>query len=163
METNRINLFIVDENVIMVNNLKHYLQSKFGPEFSITNFNDGESCLREINSDTHIVIMDYSPKRSGGLDILKKIKVLNPKTEVIMLSVDEDIAMAIKLVRNGATGYIVKGKGSLKKIKDKIYHILTGPIRILVRELGVSKFMAAFLTTFIVMGIVVYIVMNTMY
>ena len=163
METNVVNLFIVDENVIMVNNLKHYLQSRFGTGFIISTFNSGESCLKEVNLNTHFVIMDYSLKGKNGLQILKEIKAINPKTEVIMLSADEDIAVAIELFRNGATDYVIKGKGSLKRITDRIYHIISSPIRILVREFGVSKFMAAFLTTFVTMGIIVFVVMKTMY
>ena len=163
METKEINVFIVDENIIMVNNLKHYLQSRFGSGFNITTFNNGESCLEKMDSNTHIVIMDYSLKGKNGLQILKEIKIINPKTKVIMLSANEDIAVAIELFRSGATDYVVKGKGSLKKISDQIYRILSSPIRILVREFGVSKFMAAFLTTFVTMGIIVFVVMQTMY
>jgi DNA-binding NarL/FixJ family response regulator len=162
METNNINLFIVDDNAIMVNNLKHYLQSRFGAGFNISTFSNGESCLKEINSSTHIVIMDYSLEGKNGLEVLKEIKAINPKTEVIMLSANEDIAVAIELFRNGATDYVVKGKGSAKKVTDRIYHILTAPIRILVKEFGVSKYMAAFLTMFVTMGIIVFVVMKTM-
>ncbi|WP_317897923.1 response regulator [Aurantibacillus circumpalustris] len=163
METNTKNLFIVDASVITANNLKNYLQNRFGTSFYITAFNDGETCLKEINSSTDFVIMDYALKGKNGLQILKEIKAINPKTEVIMLSANKDIAVAIESFRNGATDYVVKGKGSAKRIKDKIYHLLTAPIRILVKEFGVSKFMAAFLTTFVSMGIIVFVVMKAMY
>jgi DNA-binding NtrC family response regulator len=163
METGGTNLFIVEEDQVIVKNLKDYLQTRFGTGFFITTFNDGESCLKEINSNTHIVVMDYSLNGKNGLQILKEIKSINPKTEVIMLSGNEDIAVAIELFRNGATDYVIKGKGSVKRIADKIYHIITAPLRILVREFGVSKFMAAFLTTFVTMGIIVFVVMKAMY
>jgi len=161
METQGMNLFIVDDNKLVVADLKHYLQSKFGISVKITTFNDGESCLQNIDKDTHIVILDYFLNGQNGLEVLKQIKAKNPKTEVIMLSSNEDIALAIQTFRNGATDYVVKGKGSLKKISRIVYNIITAPIRLIVREFKVTKFVAVFLLTFVTMGVVVFFVLRS--
>jgi DNA-binding NarL/FixJ family response regulator len=161
METQGINLFIVDDNKLMVADLKYYLQNRFGVSVRISTFSDGESCLEKIDKDTHIVILDYFLDGKNGLEILKLIKEVNPKTEVIMLSSNEDIVLAIESFRNGATDYVVKGQGSWKKITKLVNYIITEPIRILVREFGVTKFTAIFLLTFVSMGIVVYMVLQS--
>lgn len=96
METQGINLFIVDDNKLLVADLKNYLHTKFQSNLEISTFYDGESCLKKITKDTHIVILDYFLEGKNGLEILKKIKTSNPKTEVIMLSNNEDIAIAIE-------------------------------------------------------------------
>lgn len=162
MQTQGINLFIVDDNKLLVTALKNYLEGRFGQDITVSIFYDGESCIEKVDHETHIVILDYFMEGKNGLETLKSIKEINPKTEVIMLSGNEDIAIAIESFRVGANDYVVKGVGSWKKITKIIEHIVTAPIRILVKEFGVSKFMAIFLMTFITMGIVVFAVVHYM-
>lgn len=162
METQGINLFIVDDNKLVLADLKYYLINKFGTGIQITTFTDGESCLKNIDKHTHIVILDYYLNGQNGLEVLKSIKDINPKTEVIMFTNNEDISMAIESFRMGAKDYVIKGKGSSNKIYQLIYHIITEPIRIIVREFGVSKYMAIFLMTFVTMGAVVFFVLRWM-
>lgn len=156
METQGLNLFIVDDNKSMVTMLKNYLSNRFGAGIKISTFYDGESCLEKINKQTHIVILDYFLNGRNGLEILKSIKEINPKTEVIMLSSNEDIGLAIESFREGATDYVVKGPSSWKKVTKLVNKIITEPIRAMVREFGIPKFMAIFFLTFIAMGAVVY-------
>lgn len=158
METQGINLFIVDDNKLLVADLKNYLQNRFGVSICVSTFNDGESCLKKVDKETHIVILDYFLDGKDGLEILKAIKIINPKTEVIMLSGNEDMALAVETFRAGAKDYVVKGAGSWKKITKIVNYIITEPIRIMVREFGISKYMAIFLLTFASMGLVVFLV-----
>jgi DNA-binding NarL/FixJ family response regulator len=155
METQGMNLFIVDDNRLMVTDLKHYLQNRFGVSLRISTFNDGVSCLEKVDNEIHIVILDYFMKGKNGLEVLKSIKAINPKIEVIILSCNEDIALAIETFRAGATDYVIKGQGAWTKVTKLVNYIITEPIRIMVREFGVSKYMAIFLLTFVTMGIVV--------
>jgi len=133
METEKINLFIVDDNKLLVTTLKQYLENKFGDSLQISTFYDGESCLKKIDKTTQIVILDYFMKDKDGLEVLKSIKALNPRTEVIMLSGNEEIEAAIKLFKAGAKDYVVKGKGSWEKIIKLVADIITKPIRIIVK------------------------------
>lgn len=160
METQGLNLFIVDDNKSMVTILKNYLSNRFGAGIKISTFYDGESCLEKINKQTHIVILDYFLNGRNGLEILKSIKEINPKTEVIMLSSNEDIGLAVESFREGATDYVVKGPSSWKKVTKLVNKIITEPIRAMVSEFGISKFLAIFFLTFIAMGAVVYYVLQ---
>jgi DNA-binding NtrC family response regulator len=162
MQTQGLNLFIVDDNKIMVETMKQYLQSRFGRDINISTFNNGESCLAKVDKDTNIVILDYHMEGKNGLEVLKSIKTINPNTEVIMLSSNENMALAVETFRAGATDYVIKGANSWAKISKLINHIVTAPIRLLVDEFGVSKFMAIFLLTFVIMGIVVFSALRIM-
>lgn len=162
MTNNKTNLFIVDDNKLMVADLRHYLQNRFGESIAISTFETGELCLKQVTTETDIVILDYYLEGKNGLEILKSIKEINPKTEVIILSANEEMAIAIESFRRGATDYVVKGRGSWKKITGVVTHILTEPLRILVREFGVTKFMAAFILTFLTMGVIVFFVVQNM-
>ncbi|MCD6018760.1 MAG: hypothetical protein K0S53_1881 [Bacteroidetes bacterium] len=162
MQTQGINLFIVDDNKLVLTDLKYYLQNRFGHDLNISTFTTGEGCIEKVNKNTNIVILDYFLGGKNGVEILKRIKQKNPKTEVIMLSSNEDVALAVQAFKNGASEYVVKGQGAVRKITKLVYRIVTEPIRILVREFGVSKFMAIFLLTFATVGLVVVIALYFM-
>lgn len=162
METQALNLFIVDDNKSMVVALKHYIQSKFGKGVNISTFYDGESCIKEIKNNTDFVILDYFLEGKNGLEVLKEIKDINPKTEVIMLSSNNDIDLVIKSLKSGAADYVVKGPTAWKRLTTLISDVVNAPIRLIVREFGVSKFMAIFLMTFITMGVIVALVLYLM-
>ena len=51
METQGLNLFIVDDNKLMVTDLKHYLLNKFGGGVKISTFENGESCLEKVDKN----------------------------------------------------------------------------------------------------------------
>jgi len=157
MKTQQTNLFIVDDDELMVTALKQHLSKKFGEGIQISTFNDGDSCLQKVNKDTDIVILDYFMEGKNGLEVLKSIKSINPKTEVIMLSSNDDIALAVETFREGAKDYVIKGPGSWTTLVKGITYIVTEPIRIMVKEFGISKFMAIFIMIFITMGVIVSI------
>jgi two-component system response regulator AtoC len=160
METLGTNLFIVDDDKVMVVALKNYLQNRFGKSVRISTFNDGESCLGKIDKETNIVILDYFLGGKNGLDILKSIKTINPKTEVIMLSGNEDMALAVETFRAGAKDYVVKGRHSWQRVHQTVNYIITEPIRIMVNEFSISKQLAMFLLAFVTVGIAVFCIMR---
>ncbi|MGZ3920891.1 MAG: response regulator [Bacteroidia bacterium] len=162
MQTSATNLFIVDDNKLMVTDLKYYLENKFGKGLNISTFYDGKTCLEKIDKNTQIVILDYHLDDLNGLEILKSIKSLNPKTEVIMLSGNESMALAIETFRMGAKDYVVKGNDAWSQLTSIIKLVITEPIRLIVKEFGVSKYVAIMLLTFITMGIVIFSVIHNM-
>ncbi len=155
MENNVTNIFIIDDDISSSNILKQQLNEKFGANINILTFTSGKSALEKLNKYTSIVILDYDLKGENGNDVLKSINKNNPKTEVIMLSSNEDIMTAIESFRKGVTDYEIQGEKASKKTKNIVYDIIAYPIRFIVREFGVSKFLAIFLLTFIIMGIAV--------
>lgn len=163
MESKRLNLFIVDDNELMVAALKVYLEERFENSLNVSTFYTGDSCLARISEDTDIVILDYIlDDNNDGLEVLKAIKKINPITEVIMLSSNQDIALAIESFQMGAKDYVVKGHGSWQKLTKLIEKIIKAPIRILVKEFGVSTYMATFLLTFVTMCVVVLCALQLM-
>jgi DNA-binding NtrC family response regulator len=155
-----INLSIIDQNKQLLSNLKHYLETKFGSSIKVSMFEDGETYLKSNNEQTQIVVLNPILRDKEGLEVLKSIKKINPKIEVIILSSDENISNAIELFRSGASDLVINGRGSWKRIGQLVTHLVTAPIRILVREFKISKYMAIFLLTFCTMGIVVFLVMQ---
>ena len=77
-----------------------------------------------------------------------------------MLSRNEDVAVAIESYRAGASEYVIKGDNSLDKIISMINRTITEPIRMMVKEFGVPKFLTLFLFVFIGMATLIYWVMK---
>ena len=133
METRKTNLFIVDDDKLLATDLKNYLKNRFKVELQISIFNDGEGCLKNIDKYTDIIILDYFLGNENGLDVLKAIKATNPKTEVIMLSSNDEMIVSIEMFRAGAKDYIKKGVGSWPSIANVVNDIIIKPTRIIVK------------------------------
>ena len=159
MNSRSFNLFIVDENPYVLNGLNKYLNNRFGNRINVSTFNSSESVLKMINKKTNIVVLKYNMNGSGN-DVLKSIKEINPLTEVIMLSSNEEVGVAIDSFRNGATDFVIGGNNAWKRISNDIHSIVDYPVRILINQFGISKYVAAFILSFISMGIVVVIAMQ---
>ncbi len=154
MSTNTINLYVVDDDDSLLTLVKNHLTRKFGQDVNVTTFNSGEACLEHINYETHIVILDYYLNGENGLDILQMIKTINPHTEVIMLSNNEDMIAAIEAFKRGARDYVIKDTTSLKKISELINKKVV-QFKTIVAEPNMQKFAALLFLTFATLAIVV--------
>jgi DNA-binding NarL/FixJ family response regulator len=160
MTTQGLNLFIVDDNALVLTSLRSYLDQRFGKDINITTFLTGKHALAKVDANTGVVILDYYLEGENGNDVLQSIKKINPKTEVIIFSSNEEIGVAIDSFRKGASDYVIKGDKAWKKISHLVLNIITYPIRILVQEFKVTKFVAIFLLTFMSMAIVACVALN---
>ncbi len=75
-----------------------------------------------------VVILDYhlnslNPKAADGIKILERIKKENEDVNVIMLTSDDHIDIAIKSFKHGALDYIVKSESQSLKIKNALVNI----------------------------------------
>jgi two-component system chemotaxis response regulator CheY len=66
----------------------------------------GITLYRDLKPD--LVILDILMPDMNGLDVLKKIREINPEARVLMCSASEQTAFVQEAVDSGAAGYIVK-------------------------------------------------------
>lgn len=157
----KINLFIVDDNKSMVSALKNYVKQTFGEDVNISTFDSGEACLEKIDKTTHIVLLDYNMNGISGLDTIKLIKDINPDTSIIMLTSLDNKLLSKMALDLGASNYIVKGHGSWTKISGTLKKLIY-PICYMFKEFAVHKYVIMFVTTFLIMGGLVYLVLQLM-
>lgn len=74
-----------------------------------------------------LVIVDISLKGSNGIELLKNIKVRHPKQLVLMVSMHDESLYAVRSLRAGASGYIMKQEDP-EKLLQAIRMVLDGEI-----------------------------------
>ncbi len=109
-----------------------------------------------------VVVDDYlydsnTKTNADVVDIVKRVKQQCNTTEVVVLSSDEDIETAVNAMKVGAKGFIPNQYGAWSKLQRTVYHIASFPIRFIVKEFGVTKFVAIFIMTFLSVGAAVLI------
>jgi DNA-binding NtrC family response regulator len=148
METQGMNLFIVDANEKTSKGLQQSLYNRFGKSLDISTFSSGESCLEKVDANTRFVVLAYFLESMNGNEILKKIKAINPKTEVVMMSSNTNAVDIIESLRGGATDYLVKGDTAWRRLVPYVYRAIAEPIRRFGNEYGAVAYMAMFLIAF---------------
>jgi DNA-binding NtrC family response regulator len=119
-------VFLVDDESIQNEMLKDYLAERFNYNFRL--FDNGEEALSSLNQNPAIVILDYhlnahNPEAKNGVQILAAIKDQNPSTQVIMVSGQDKIQVAVDSMKYGAYDYIVKGETAFARMENTIKRI----------------------------------------
>lgn len=119
-------LFLVDDEPIQNEMLKDYLSERF--LFELETFDNGEDALQHMNKNPEIVILDYhlsahKPGAKNGIEVLQSMKETNPDAQIIMLSGQDKIEVAIDTMKYGAYDYIVKGESAFSRIENAINNI----------------------------------------
>lgn len=116
-------LFLVDDEPIQNEMLKDYLNERFLYEVKI--FDNGEEALQHMSLNPEIVVLDYhlsahKPDAKNGVEILKQLKDNYPATQVIVLSGQDKIDVAVDTMKYGAYDYVVKGESAFSRIENVI-------------------------------------------
>jgi DNA-binding NarL/FixJ family response regulator len=103
-----IRILIADDHALIRRGLKDILLEEFTNAL-IKEVNDAESLLIEArNNEWDIVITDLTMPGRSGLEALQEIKQLSPKLPVLVLSVHSEDHYAIRALKAGAAGYLMK-------------------------------------------------------
>ena len=115
-------IFIVEDNTLY-NKLvaSHLRMNKFQ---RIECFLSGEECLSNLYKKPDIIIQDYHLGGINGFEVLRKSKKINPATEFIFLSGDDNYEIAANTIKYGAYDYLIKDRTALKKLIDSIENII---------------------------------------
>lgn len=99
-------ILVVDDERHVVRLLKEFLSSKNYEVYTAMNGMEAIEKVKEVNP--RIVFLDILMPGMGGLDCLKEIMKLNPKTAVVMLTAVIDEELAKRALQLGADDYITK-------------------------------------------------------
>lgn len=116
-------IFVVEDNKVYNKLIVNFLKSnKFT---NVEAFHTGEDCLKNIDKCPNIIIQDYLLEGMNGIEVLKRVKKVNPETEFIFLSGQDSMDVAINTMKYGAFDYIVKDQMTLEKMVNKVKQIMS--------------------------------------
>ena len=121
-------LFIVDDNVSYANMAGVYLSSNL-PGIETKIFTTGEACLHAMNLNPFAVVLDYFLNTKfesawNGIEVLKKILADYPTSNVIVISAQESMELALNCMNSGAIDYVIKNEKAMPEISKILLNLM---------------------------------------
>ncbi len=101
----RRRLLIVDDEPLILEVLTEHFKSDYDVDTALNGADALGSILR-VRPD--VVMLDINMPRMNGVEVLKDIKQIDDSIAVIMVTANEQVALAAESLRNGAFGYVPK-------------------------------------------------------
>jgi len=146
-----VRIAVVEDDRMYRNAIEVYLKKI--PDSRVVTFDSGEQCFRHYhNVNPDILILDYSlsgedeGSRMNGLDVLRKVKSIRPKTKVIFLAGQGNIDVATAAMKGGAIDFITKDKNGLIRLVNQVQR-LSLAIHLKREENRTSKWIALGITS----------------
>ncbi len=99
-------ILVVDDEVMVCDLLKDFLILK---GYEVFTASDGYIAINKVKKlSPHLVLLDIVMPGISGVEVLKEIKKLNPKTGVIMITAVPDQGIITESIDLGAYDYIRK-------------------------------------------------------
>lgn len=90
--------------------------------------NDAAQAMQAVEKlHPDLLLLDMSLPGKGGLELLKDIRAIAPRTPVLIISMHDETLYAERVIRAGGRGYIMKQEGP-EKIVQAIRKVLEGGI-----------------------------------
>lgn len=127
MQTEKINIVIVDDHPIVIEGVKMMLSNQ--SYFHISqSFTMGSEIIDFIKTNpVDIILLDITLPDSNGIELCNEIKKTAPDTSVIMFSNRSERSIIMQCIQNGASGYLLKNT-SIDELIECLKGVLSGNI-----------------------------------
>ncbi len=102
----QLKIFIVEDDLWFGELLKHHLS--LNPDYELHLFHTAKECLNNMHLKPDIISVDYGLPDMAGDKLLQKIHEINKNIPGIVISGQEDVAVAVNFLKSGAKDYIIK-------------------------------------------------------
>ncbi len=120
-------IMIVDDHPLF----RHGLAQLLNAQADLTACGEAEDApaalesVRRLKPD--LVIADISLKGTNGVELMKSLKAENPKLPVLIISIHDESLYALRALRAGAKGYVMKSQ-PLGDVMAAVRKVLDGQI-----------------------------------
>jgi DNA-binding NtrC family response regulator len=115
-------IFIVDDDPIYTEFISSILNRR-GYQ-NVSSQLTEEELFENLYQHPDVIFLDYYLDENNGLDVLKKIKSINPDIHVIFLSGQGKIEVAVNSLKYGALDYIIKNDETPTRILKSMNRIM---------------------------------------
>jgi DNA-binding NtrC family response regulator len=127
-------IFIVEDDPWYGEILEYHLS--LNPDYSISRFTNGKDCLASLHKKPDLITIDFSLPDYNGDKLYQKIKEIDDSVPVIVISGQDEIAIAVNLLKMGVADYLIKDDNT----KDILWNAVTK-----IKETGKLKKEVAYL------------------
>lgn len=126
----RIKVFFVDDDPVYLQVLEKTMKDSLYYDVDVSTYPSAAECLDCMNKNKpDVVVLDYhlnsvDKEAINGVEALRRIKKHNPSVNVIMLSEQERIDVAINSMKYGAYDYIVKNENAFIRTQNAIRNVV---------------------------------------
>ena len=118
-------ILVVNNHAILRNRLIRVVADSV-PGVSVDEAEDGQSALAMVRKARYaLVLLDIFNPGKGGLEVLKKIKSRRPRVPVLTLSMHPEEEYAVRALRAGASGYVIK-ESAAEELAEAVRKVLAG-------------------------------------
>ncbi|MFQ5961521.1 MAG: response regulator [Candidatus Methylomirabilales bacterium] len=120
-------IFVVDDHPILRHGLTQLInqEADLGVCGEAEEAHDAVEAIRALRPD--LIIVDISLKGIGGIELIKKIRVLDDTLPILVLSMHDESLYTERALRAGAKGYIMKQEAPDQVVRA-IRRVLNGEI-----------------------------------
>jgi two-component system response regulator AtoC len=116
-----LEIFVVEDDEWYAEFISYTLS--LDQDVRVTKFLNGEDCIKNLKSNPDVITIDYRLPDMSGETLLKSIKDFNPDIEIVVISEQEKIEIAVELLKLGAYDYIVKSKDIRERLLNVIRNL----------------------------------------
>jgi DNA-binding NarL/FixJ family response regulator len=103
-----ISVSIVDDEKKLCESIADFLNGSTGFR-CVSIYGSAEAALRNLPADRpDVVLMDINMHGMNGIECVRRLKILAPQIQIVMLTVYDDTEQIFKALAAGATGYLLK-------------------------------------------------------
>lgn len=114
-------IMIVEDDPWYGKILQHHLS--LNPDYKVSRFLTGKECLENLHQKPDLVTIDFSLPDMDGDALFKKIKEYSPDLPVIVISSQENISVAVNMLKIGASDYLVKDDATKDLLWNSVIRI----------------------------------------
>jgi DNA-binding NarL/FixJ family response regulator len=99
-------VLLADDHVLLMDAFRKLLE----PEFEVVGtVSDGKSLIAlATHLRPDLIVLDLGLPLLNGMDAGRKLKILLPKTRLLVVTMNEDVGVAVKALREWASGFLLK-------------------------------------------------------
>ena len=127
VEDKKSRIYLIDDHPLLVEGISQLIDSE--PDLQVIgSTGDWTVALKKIAElKPDLVILDINLARANGVEVMKNLRVYYPELRVLMLSMHDESLYAMRSIRAGAQGYIMKVSAA-DQVVTAIRQILAGEI-----------------------------------
>ncbi len=114
-------IFIVEDDEWYGKILEYHLS--LNQDYKITRFEKAQDCLDKLYLLPDLITIDFSLPDMPGDKLYKKIREVNSDVPVIVISSQEDITIAVNLLKMGVSDYMVKDDATKDLLWNSIIRV----------------------------------------